>query len=127
LKIKNTIYNAKNYLYFNNQLKSLTQINYFKPFDECINDDLDFVGIVDLIHISVKKINILIKENKDMNELKLNLTQLLYMLDILGIDFVDLHNDENLALLNTWKNYVDKKDYVKADELRKQLINIGIL
>ena len=62
-----------------------------------------------------------------MNELKLNLTQLLYMLDILGIDFVDLHNDENLALLNTWKNYVDKKDYVKADELRKQLINIGIL
>nr|WP_318023468.1 hypothetical protein [Ureaplasma urealyticum] len=62
-----------------------------------------------------------------MNELKLNLTQLLYMLDILGINFVDLHNDENLALLNTWKNYVDKKDYVKADELRKQLINIGIL
>nr|WP_318023523.1 hypothetical protein [Ureaplasma urealyticum] len=49
------------------------------------------------------------------------------MLDILGINFVDLHNDENLALLNTWKNYVDKKDYVKADELRKQLINIGIL
>lgn len=36
-----------------------------------------------------------------MNELKLNLTQLLYMLDILGINFVDLHNDENLALLNT--------------------------
>ncbi|AAF30529.1 cysteine--tRNA ligase [Ureaplasma parvum] len=127
LKIKNAIYNAKNYLYFNNQLKSLTQIDHFELFDERINDDLDFVGIVDLIHISVKKINILIKENKDMNELKLNLTQLLYMLDILGINFVDLHNDENLALLNTWKNYVDKKDYVKADELRKQLINIGIL
>jgi tRNA synthetases class I (K) len=101
LKIKNAIYNAKNYLYFNNQLKSLTQIDHFELFDERINDDLDFVGIVDLIHISVKKINILIKENKDMNELKLNLTQLLYMLDILGINFVDLHNDENLALLNT--------------------------
>mgnify|MGYP003292751836 CR=1 FL=1 len=73
-----------------------------------------------------KKLNILIRQ-KDLNSVEIKLAELINSLKILGIEFENLHNDENITLLKEWDKLVKLKEFTKSDFLRKKLIEKGLL
>ncbi|KEZ23932.1 cysteine--tRNA ligase [Ureaplasma diversum] len=125
-KIATAIKNAKNALVFSNLFNQIQLVSY-TPFNEALADDLDLVKGVLYINELIKKINTLAKQKEKANELLLALNQLLYCLDVYGIEFTNNHSEENIKLLKEWKAKVDANDYSSADQLRLELQQKGVL
>ncbi len=125
-KIKLTINKAKNILIFNNKEIIFNEKYINSEIVEHLENNLNLINAVTVIYKIVKELNQIINKNDSFNvEKKLN--ELISSLEILGIEFDNLHTKENIHLLKQWKKYVDLKDFSNADLLRKKLIDIGIL
>ncbi|MDE6473344.1 MAG: hypothetical protein K2K73_02930, partial [Ureaplasma sp.] len=79
----------------------------------------------DDIYELVKELNKLINQNDFKNaEIKLNI--LINSLSILGIEFKDKHDSQIVSLIKEYKKFVEQKEYLKSDEIRKILIDKGL-
>lgn len=126
-KIEKSITLSKNYLHFNDLLNKITTITKLDEVDQYFENDLDFVSVVDYVYKLIKKLNSLIKEEKNKYEVLDVISKLFYVLDILGIQFNNIHTKENLELLNKWKQEVENKNFTSADEIRNELILKGLM
>lgn len=126
-KIEKSITLSKNYLHFNDLLNKITTITKLDEVDQYFENDLDFVSVVDYVYKLIKELNSLIKDKKNKYEVLDVISKLFYVLDILGIQFNDIHTKENLELLNKWKQEVENKNFTNADEIRNELILKGLM
>lgn len=126
LKFKKTINDAKTLLVLNNQDFSLKNEQVNNDVIEYLSDNLNLINAITVLYDLNKKLNILIRQ-KDLNSVEIKLAELINSLKILGIEFENLHNDENITLLKEWDKLVKLKEFTKSDFLRKKLIEKGLL
>jgi len=103
--------------------------NYKDKYLEQLADDMNVSGAMTILYDVVKELNQTIR-TREVNLPRLNelFNTLNYMLDLIGMNKYDRRlTDIEKALYNDWVDAKTLKDFVKADEIRKQLIEKGIL
>lgn len=123
-KIKLAINQAKSYLIVNKKLvlKPVVSTEVLAHLE----NDLDIANAVTTIWKINKQLNILIR-NKAFDDASFQLNQLIGSLQILGIEFEDLHTTENVQLITEYFKLINEKEFAKSDDLRKELIIKGLL
>lgn len=106
------------------QMQPHTKIN--NDFEESLSDNLNLINAITHLYHLNKELNNLIK-NKDYNQINDVLYTLINSLEILGIEFDNVHNDENIKMLKKWDELVKNKDYTVADKIRDELKVKGLL
>lgn len=127
-KIESTINKTKSILVMNNLQFNfdLNNIQLENDFKDQIENNLNLANCITYILNMIKKINNLLR-SKDFDNLTNLYKTLIKSLNILGIEFDNLHNDENITLLKQYKNYLDNKEFNKSDNCREKLIKLGLL
>ena len=103
--------------------------NYKEKYLEQLSDDLNVSGAMTILYDVVKELNQTIR-TREVNLERLNVlfNTLNYMLDLIGMNKYDRKlTDLEKSLYNDWVVAKNEKDFAKADEIRKQLIEKGIL
>ena len=101
--------------------------NYSNKIKEIMDDDFNTSNLISYLLDIVKNLNLSIRNNsivdfeKDFKILK----DIIYILG-LNYNINSLTNDE-LNTYNEWEKYRNEKDFEKADILRKELIEKGVL
>ena len=123
-KIINLINATKSILIYKNQYSTVKDIT--KSFLDELNNDLNITNSISIIHELIKQLNICIrsKQYEQANQL---LNELINDLSILGIEFEDIHNHDNISLINQYFKYVEAKDYEQSDKLRVELVKKGLI
>ena len=123
-KIKLSINSTKTVLIMNDKLNIKTIYN-----DEFINrldNNLNITNATTILHQLIKELNILVRSKKfDESNIKLN--EILTSLDILGIEFENIHTNENINMIKKYHQALNEKKYDESDKLRNELINKGLL
>lgn len=125
-KFRIAINTAKNLLVLNNESLSLQENVVNEQVINHLSDNLNLINAVTVLYDVNKKLNVAVRQ-KDIQTTKLLLSELINTLNIMGIEFEDLHNDEVINSLKQWNNEHQNKNYSKADELRQELIKKGIM
>lgn len=124
-KIKQTINKTKTYLLIDNLILKSTPI-ISDEFKNEMENNINLPNIVSLIWEKIKMMNIA-KNNKDRLIVYKYLYELITELSILGIEFEELHTPSIISLITKYKEYIKEKQYEKSDEIRKILIEKGLL
>ncbi|WP_027119597.1 cysteine--tRNA ligase [[Mycoplasma] testudinis] len=120
-KITLTINKARTFLTLNNKtLPSKHEVNH--SFLEALEDDLNFANATKVIWEIVSKMNEFTM-HKNFEELTFACEQLLWCLDIYGIEPSNIHTKPNIDLIKQWNAKVQNKEYIEADELRTRIQN----
>lgn len=126
-KIESTINQAKTYLYINNyDLNNVKPSQLNQSIIENLDNNLNLPNVITNVYEIVKQININIRAKK-FDEVNTKVNELLAALNVLGIEFDNKHNIENLNLIDQWQNSLKIKDFEQADKARQNLISLGIL
>lgn len=124
-KIKKSIYVAHSKLIFNNYKFKKNNKLIEDEFLNNLENNLNINNCVTIIYKLVKELNKLINQNDFKNaEIKLNI--LINSLSILGIEFENKHDSQIVSLIKEYKKFVEQKEYLKSDEIRKILIDKGL-
>lgn len=124
-KIENILNIAKSQLIINDQFKINETIN-LKSFDEQLDANLNIVNAITCLQTTIKALNIAIR-NKDFNQANHIFNQIINSLNVLGINFNNIHTPENLLLLKEYKQEITNKNFQKSDLIRKELIARGLI
>lgn len=124
-KFKQSINQAKNFLILANQPISFTQPIVNGKVIDYLSDNLNLINAVSELYALNKKLNIAIRQ-KNSQEISSLLNEVTSSLQIMGIEFVNLHDEQTITLLREWNDYQQQKDYEKADKLREQLVSRGV-
>lgn len=125
-KFKKSINDAKTILYINNFELDLNNEIVNNKVIEYLSDNLNLINAITVLYDLNKKLNIAIRK-KDFLNIKINLNELIGSLKILGIEFENIHTNENVLLLKEWNKYVNLKEFKKSDLIRNELIKKGLL
>lgn len=123
-RIKDLINKIKSWLLTNNSLSVNFKINQI-CFD-WLQNDLNIANAITGIYEITKQINVA-KKNNEFNNVNEYLNELLGTLDLLGIEFENLHTEENIKLLEKYNQLLENKQYDQSDLIRQDLIKIGII
>ncbi|MCV3753802.1 cysteine--tRNA ligase [Ureaplasma zalophigenitalium] len=126
LKIKQTMIRLINFFVINECEFTNLKKEVCVEFDEYAENDLNFANMIKVVFDLVKNANLLLK-SKDLLKISRVYQQLIYCLDVLGIEFTNVHTPDNIALLRKWHNSVKHQNYEEADRLRTELIGLGLL
>jgi len=97
-------------------------------FLECMADDLNTANGQMVIYDTVKEINTLIRQKNQLEVLAAKVNALKAMLDIFGIEFIDVNlSADDKELFAKWNEYKAQKDFANADIIRNELISKGLL
>lgn len=124
-KIINQLNIAKSYLILENKYEENKNIekNNILDFIETFN----FPNLVTSINENLKKVNILLRQKKwDELNFVFNETKNI-LINILGIKIDNVHDEKNILLLKEWDALKKAKDFEKADNLRKVLIERSLI
>lgn len=124
-KFENAINLAKTTLILNNfEINQHQNISY--EFEMALEDNLNLINAITELYKINKELNVAIKEKNNVviNDL---LFIIINSLSILGIEFKNIHNDNNIQLLKSWQNYIENKDYENADKIREEIKLKGLL
>ena len=104
-------------------------VDLYEKFMEAMEDDLNTPNAYAVIFEIVKIINQKLREKEiDFDLLNKNTNSLKKCLDILGIAYQSINlNDEDKKIYKEWMLAKSEKNFEKADEYRKVLIDKGIL
>lgn len=115
----------------------LNDINYnedrddssFSSFIDALNDDLNTPNAIAAVYETVKRINQAIRKREvDYPALAALVNSLIKEMEILGIKLDEISlSEEDKAMYWDWKEAAKEKNFEKADVLRKQLQDKGIL
>ena len=97
-------------------------------FVSALEDDLNTANAISELYLEVKDINVLLRQNNILNEVKnKHLVTLEKMLELLGLKYERriLTKDEK-DLLMQYDNAKAIKDFVTSDKIRSELINIKL-
>ena len=123
-KIKLSINSTKTVLIMNDKLNIKTIYN--DEFMNQLDNNLNITNATTILHQLIKELNILVRSKKfDESNIKLN--EILTSLDILGIEFENIHTNENINMIKKYHQALNEKKYDESDKLRNELINKGLL
>ena len=125
LKIMNILNYAKSLLLVNNFF-DLNKKIIDDEFVSCLDNNLNISNGITVIQKNVKIMNQLIK-SKDYVNLCDCYNQIINMLNILGIEFANIHNNENIELLKHYFKLCNEGNYSESDKLRSTLIKKGLI
>jgi cysteinyl-tRNA synthetase len=97
-----------------------------KEFIDILSNDLDFPNAIKHIWTQAKSISTLL-QNKQFDQLLNIISYIKNELDLLGIIYNSPINDKIESLLNQMKLHLKNKDFKKSDEIRDQLIKMGLI
>ncbi len=119
-RIKKSINYSKTMLIINNQYNRNEKILDQEFLNE-LDNNLNIVNSITIIQKKLKSLNVEIRNKNYImaNEL---LNIIINCLNILGIEFKNIHNIENMQLIEKYADALNSKNYNESDELRKILI-----
>ncbi|MBU3831026.1 MAG: cysteine--tRNA ligase [Candidatus Ureaplasma intestinipullorum] len=124
-KLRNTINIAKTTLILNNfSYQSHNKIT--NDFEKSLENNLNLNNAITEIYKVNKELNIAIK-NKDTKNINELMFYIINMLDIMGINFDNIHTSDNIELIKNWNKLIINKDYENADSIRDILKQKGLL
>lgn len=99
-----------------------------EEFDQAMADDFNTANAITALQSMIKLVNVSIRQRKDNHYYNQLLTAITYMTNILGLK-VDLKtmDEEARKMYRAWEQARKAKDFKKADEIRLQLTERGIL
>ncbi|AKX33697.1 cysteinyl-tRNA synthetase [Spiroplasma litorale] len=104
--------------------EDLVPFNYMDKFNSYMEDDLNTPMVITLLDEMMKNLNSQIKDSC----LDLCMSEFKSILDCIGFKYhIKQLTDKDIKKLNLWKKALTKKDYIKADKLRKELIESEII
>ncbi|WFQ92175.1 Cysteine--tRNA ligase [Mycoplasma feriruminatoris] len=109
-------------------IKQIKKSEYIDQFNNYMEDDLNTSLVLSLIDSLIKQINKNIID-KNVDDFNLLVSSLSYILDVLGFKDVFNYkfNSKTKELFLKWQQLVKEKQFDKADLIRKDLIEQGIL
>ncbi|WP_347938293.1 cysteine--tRNA ligase [Mycoplasma feriruminatoris] len=109
-------------------IKQIKKSEYIDQFNNYMEDDLNTSLVLSLIDSLIKQINKNIID-KNVDDFNLLVSSLSYILDVLGFKDVFNYkfNSKTKELFLKWQQLVRDKQFDKADLIRKDLIEQGIL
>lgn len=124
-KLKNTINIAKTTLILNN-FSFQPHNDITNDFEKSLESNLNLNNAITEIYKVHKELNIAIK-NKDTKNINELMFFVINMLDIMGINFDNIHTSDNVELIKNWNDLITNKDYENADNIRDILKQKGLL
>ena len=125
-KITRNLAMIKTILIANNRFKKLKKNMLSHKFCQALDADLNLPNAIMIIFDDLKKINILFRQKKYIETLKIYWT-IINELDILGITMKNYDHKNNLNLILQWKKSIASKKFLQADSLRKKLMKKNLL
>lgn len=113
-------YNVANNMFFSEAAQLDTS------FASSLSDDLNLPNAITVLLEQIKMLNTVIREKNFLESNKL-CNIIAKELEILGIKFDSQKHISSIDLIKKWKQALDAKNYTEADELRKQLVEKGLL
>lgn len=108
-----------------------------RPYDPCtlnamaeiLEDDLNTSNALTAILDQVKLLNSALRsKEKNLDLIEVNYSTLVKMTELMGFKFDIRHlSEEEIALYQQWEQYKQLKDFEKADLLRRELNEKGVL
>lgn len=97
-------------------------------FNSAMSDDFNTANAITSMQSLLKIVNSQLRSKTDISFLNELLKALMYMIDVLGlkVNLIKMKSQDR-ELYNEWQNARKAKEFVKADQLREQLITRGIL
>lgn len=124
IKIKEVIKKAILYFSINNQ--EIDNNIKDSTFEEYMNDDFNTPNVITLLLNLVKELNTSLRGSD--NNIVVLTSKIIRITRILGLVYnTDMLSNEDINLYNNWLDLKNNKEYDKADELRKELINKNII
>lgn len=124
-KINNILKIVNLYSKLNNL--ELNQINKDININKFMDDDFNTSNLITYLLELIKNLNLFIR-NKDNSQIANNYGKITLIIDILGLKYNILKiNDEDIKLYKNWEIERNNKNFKNADEIRKILIEKGIL
>lgn len=128
-KMERTAIQLYRYLEINGLRNNEEALPIYNQFLENLADDFNTPNAITNLQQVIKEINILMrakeKDSKLLNAYMTTLEKMFYCLG-LSFDFKPLSNDE-LTLVKAWNTARQNKDFEKADALRKEISEKGIV
>ena len=124
-RIKKSINYSKTILIMNNQYQINDKILDQEFLNE-LDNNLNIVNAITCIQKKLRELNI---EIRNKNFIKSNelLNIITNCLTILGIEFDNIHNLENMQLIESYVKALNDKNFEESDAIRKQLIEKGLM
>ncbi len=133
-KLQNTVKSLFLQLDLNDELNENIKINNkeiideMNNFDDSMEQDFNTANAITALQSLLKITNISLRNKANFNLLNQYFKAINYMCDILGFDIrQNRMSEENKKLYIEWQNSRKNKDFEKADKLRKELSDRGIL
>lgn len=123
-KIKNSINVNKTILIGKNNYSKSIEKN--DDFLSMLNNDLNISNGVTIIRTLLKTLNIDIRDSNYTNCNHI-LNQIICCLNILGIEFDNIHTNQNIQIIKEYNNALDKKDFIESDNIRIILKEKGLI
>ncbi|HKL47841.1 MAG TPA: cysteine--tRNA ligase [Candidatus Izemoplasmatales bacterium] len=97
-------------------------------FDNAMAEDFNTANAITALQSLIKRINVSVRQHKDIDYYNQLLQAIVYMTDILGLNVeIDTMSDEDRELYQAWQDARKAKNFEKADQLRTKLTERGIL
>ena len=125
-KFRTALNQAKNFMILNDIDFSTNTKEVDETMINHLSDNLNLINAITALYEVNKKLNVALRQKDAANIHKLYFI-LLNSLDIMGINFVDLHDEQTIALLKQWNEKLIEKNYSESDILRQKLIKKGIM
>ena len=103
--------------------------DYIDKYLSCLADDLNISTAMTVLYDVIKELNMSLRTREiDLKKISKLFNSVNYMLDLIGMNKYDKKlSDEEKALYSKWNEAKANKDFALADEIRKQLIEKGVL
>ncbi len=124
-KINRTINVAKTQLMINEKYVCEKTI-YDEEFLQHLDNNLNIVNSITVLQSLGKDLNVEIR-NKNFHNANTILNKMINSLEILGIVFDNIHTMENLNLIKSYTEELNRKNFEKSDAIRQTLIDRGLL
>lgn len=114
-------------LYLKNETRY--KFNNIKPsveFQSYMDNNLDYVNAITLVHKDIKKQNEFLKKNNFEIVIE-GLNQIISHLQIFGLSYDGSFKNEIFKIIKSWRSSLIEKNYTQADIYRNQLIQAGII
>ena len=128
-KINNSLKQASLILNMHNAFNDEVDENYIDKYLNYLADDLNISDALSVLYETLKILNQAIRNKEQvLTDIAKLFNTINYMLDLIGIKKYEkkLSEDEKKSY-KLWLNAKANKDFAKADEIRKELIDKGIL
>ena len=111
------------------EIKKESFVNLNNEFIEALSDDFNISNAMTALDKVIKEVNVATRQNNLTKEELVELYTLFFnMLWVLGIEpHIEALNEEELSLVRKWNEARANKDFAKADLLRSQISEKGII